>query len=220
MSKISMNSREFALLSETHLKYLVSQGIEISITDLTSSYTRTTVAKATPKKVDTKVSKPTKSHRDLIKVGDYIKVINKKDNSLVAFGKTKKYDKNAKAFVIGKKKYAIENCIKISKADYKNLSKKDKSKTVVSAKAEVKRLGEKDYTIVLAYLANKQDNKLNDLYELAKATEDKAELKSIRSEIKKVLPDFKLTAEQAVKEFDNLPKVKNAENLVPQVVKA
>jgi len=191
--------------------------------------TATKVAKPTTKVVDKSKSakadkKPTsKASKKLdfgkVKKGDYFKVYNLTDKNnpiLVKVGYAKEVSKKDSTITVftskdGKdsKKYALENCVAISKKEYHTLSSKlkkaQKADNKVIKPSTAKRLNEHDYTVVMAYLAKKQDNNV-DYVELANSCDNKKDLADIRKNIKKELPDFKLTAEEAVKTFASIVK--------------
>ena len=168
--------------------------------------------KSSKKTSTTKGSKDNTKKLDFgkVKVGDYFKVFNLTANKVSNVGKAKEVDKKDKivySVVNGteKKGFALECCVAITAKEYGKLKKslgltKGKKEPKVSTS---KRLNEHDYTVVLAHLA-KQKNADIDLVDLANNTESPKDLKDIRDQIHKDLPDLKLTAEQAVKEFASL----------------
>lgn len=175
---LKMNSLEFKMMSETHLKVLAMQGIEIVINDLVDNTTSNKVAYT--KKVDNKVvenankvskastkgKKSTKGRKTTkdkklifgkVKVGGFAKCINKKDDKVVYVGKIKSIDLNDNTvdFTSGKK-WAKENCVAIGETEFKRLKKS------LKIKDSTNWLAPKDYKAIYAY----------NLFKLGKITED------------------------------------------------
>lgn len=141
-----------------------------------------------------------------VKKGDFFKVVV--NDTVKNIGQATSISKNDNIVnAKGGKKYALEYCIAISKKEFGSLKKTLKPAKAKTGKPVSRRLGEKDYTVVLAYLA-KQKNADIDYVELANSTDNSEELKEIRGQIHKDLPDLKLSAEQALKEFASLTEKK------------
>lgn len=139
-----------------------------------------------------------------IKKGDFFKVVI--NDNVKNIGQATSISKNDNIVnAKGGKKYALEYCVAISKKEFGSLKKT--LKPAKTGKPVSRRLGEKDYTVVLAYLA-KQKNAEVDYVELANTTDKSEDLKEIRNQIHKYLPDLKLSAEQALKEFASLTEKK------------
>lgn len=223
---ITLTLGQFLLLGEAQSKILAMQGYQVNIVEdnaiITNAVSKpTNFSKAeTTKPVAKQVSKQTKVAKATpksqpkpkfgnVKKGDYFKVVvNDKDGKpqTVNCGKATKVNKTEETISASNNKlFDLNHCIAISKAEYGKLKKslnlaKGKKEPKVST---AKRLNEKDYTVVLAHLA-KKTNKDIDLVDLANGTDNSKELKEIRDQIHKDLPDLKLTAEQAVREFASL----------------
>ena len=229
MSKISLTLGQFLTLSETQAKILVSQGYEIVIGSETSKPTvakateqskvvaKTTTPKPTKKVVNNNTSSTTKSSAKTskptltfgkVKVGDYFKVYKidfktKQPIEIVAVGKATKVA-NKIVSTKGGKKYAIENCVVITKITYTKLKKElggsKKSTESGTPKAKKVRVPLLAYTIAACLKAKTINPEIDYINYFAdgKEVSDK-ECHDILKNIKKELPDWKFSAEEAAK---------------------
>ncbi len=209
--KVSLTKGQFLSLSEAQAKILVAEGYEIVIVDNELAQPKVenkpVVDKSTTKPANTtksgKKNKPTapkgaKKHADksakAIKKGDFFKVVV--NDKVTAVGKANNVRANDKIVeTVGGKKYALENCIAISKKQYQSLKKTLKPKSEPKASTS-KRLNATDYKIVYCkYL--KDLGKIDDST-FAKA-KDSAE---IRSELyKQFKDDVHLSNDKALEMF-------------------
>lgn len=106
--------------------------------------------------------------------------------------------------------YQLDHCCKISKNTYNSMKKaeREKRKTTQSARDNTttdSRLSKRDYTILVAYLASKENPDLEHLYKDAQEPNKTDEqLANIRKIVKDKCPNIKLTSKQAVEEFSKL----------------
>lgn len=212
---LTFTKSELLAMSDAQARILIQSGIKINFIGDTiekqshnvSTKVETTGVVKTPK-APAKKGEAKALAFGKIKKGDYFAVYNKtgKKPVMCNVGIAKAIEDDVVVYAITKdekKEFALENCVAITKAQYGQLKKRFSKKSNKQVNSTSKRLNEHDYTLVMAYLANKQDNKI-DYIELAKQTTDSKDLADIRKDIKKSLPDFKLTAEEAVKTFASL----------------
>lgn len=227
-NKILLTLSQYLVMSETHIKNLVAQGLEIVIVDNANPTVNTVeapvatpayqhkvdnssnnVGKTTkkPAKADSKKSstakadnKPTISYGN-VKANDYFKVINKSTNKVIAVGKAKSVSKADKIVTTkGGKKISLDNCVAINRPTYNKLKKSLKANEVkTEKKSSSSRLTPTDYKVVYAAYLEKQGKITAD--EVAKA-KDSAEYRAeLYHQFSKELP---LTNAEALKLFAEL----------------
>jgi len=132
-----------------------------------------------------------------VKVGDYFKVVVDKDGKATTtrVGKANKIDTKDKILTATNgKKFALEKCITISKAEYGKLSKKLKVSEAKPAVSTSTKLTAKDYKVVYCFNLTKLGKITEEEFSKAK-TDDQ-----VASELyKKFKDEVKLSNSEAIK---------------------